>query len=35
MLKKNSNNDGLMEALREINYMIAKGSELRLGQAKS
>ena len=35
MLKKSRNNDGLMDALREVNSMIAKGSELRVGNSKT
>jgi hypothetical protein len=35
MMKKTQNNDKLMEALRDINSMIAKGSDLRLGNAKA
>ena len=35
MMKKSQNNDGLMDALREINSMIAMGSDLRLGNSKT
>lgn len=35
MNKKSQNNDKLMEALREINGMISRGGDLRVGVSKT
>lgn len=35
LLKRKTNNDILMQSLKEINQMISKASNLRLGAAKT